>query len=132
MAAESTSLLADPELQSTEWDLDPLVDGRGADGVRQLMTEAEEMATGFADRYQGKVPDLDGPALVAAMRTTEQLYEVVDRAASYAYLRFSTHTADPERGALLQFVQERGTAIERKVLFFVLEWVPVPDDKAGE
>src|SRR4051794_38574961 len=96
------------------------------------MAEAEELATGFADRYQGKVPDLDGPALVAAMRTTEQLYEVVDRAASYAYLRFSTDTADPERGALLQFVQERGTAIETKVLFFELEWAALPDDRAAE
>src|SRR3954453_12421121 len=96
------------------------------------MAEAEELATGFADRYQGKVPDLDGPALVAAMRTTEQLYEIVDRAASYAYLRFSTDTADPERGALLQFVQERGTAIETKVLFFELEWAALPDERAGE
>src|SRR3954463_15500452 len=96
------------------------------------MAEAEELATGFADRYQGKVPDLDGPALVAAMRTTEQLYEVVDRAASYAYLRFSTDTADPERGALLQFVQERGTAIETKVLFFELEWAALPDERAAE
>jgi oligoendopeptidase F len=132
VATEPASLLADPELQSTEWDLDPLVDGRGADGVRELMAEAEEMATGFAERYQGKVPDLDGPALVAAMRTTEQLYEIVDRAASYAYLRFSTDTADPERGALLQFVQERGTAIETKVLFFELEWAALPDERASE
>jgi oligoendopeptidase F len=60
------------------------------------------------------------------------LYELVDRAASYAYLRFSTDTADPERGALLQFVQERGTAIETKVLFLELEWAAVPDERADE
>ena len=31
-------------------------------------------------------------------------------------------TADPARGALLQKVQEKGTAIETKLLFFGLEW----------
>ena len=132
MGTEPASLLADPELQSTEWDLDPLVDGRGADGVRGLMAEAETLASGFAERYQGKVAELDGPGLVAAMHETVRLYELVDRAASFAYLRFSTDTADPERGALLQFVQERGTAIETQVLFFELEWAALDDEPAAE
>jgi oligoendopeptidase F len=132
VATEPASLLADPELQSTEWDLDPLVDGRGADGVRQLMAEAESLAAGFAEGYQGKVGELDGPGLAAAMHQMVRLYELVDRGASYAYLRFSTDTADPERGALLQFVQERGTAIETKVLFFELEWAALGDDQAAE
>jgi oligoendopeptidase F len=130
MAAEPTSLLADPELQSTEWDLDPLVDGRGADGVKELLGEADEQATAFAERYQGKVDALDADGLIEAMREMVRMYETVDRAASYAYLRFSTDTADPERGALLQLVQERGTAIETKVLFFELEWAALPDERA--
>ena len=132
MAAEPPSLLADPELQATEWDLDPLVDGRGADGVKELLDEADELASGFAGRYQGKVAELDAEGLTVAMHEMVRLYEVVDRAASYAYLRFSTDTADPERGALLQLVQERGTAIETQVLFFELEWAALPDERADE
>src|SRR6478672_6781180 len=96
------------------------------------MAEAETLASGFAERYQGKVGALDGPGLVGAMHETVRLYELVDRAASFAYLRFSTATADPERGALLQFVQERGTAIETKVLFFELEWAALEDGPAAE
>jgi oligoendopeptidase F len=132
MAVEPSSLLADPELQSTEWDLDPLVDGRGADGVKGLLDEAEKIAAGFAERYQGKVADLDAGGLAEAMHEVVRMYETVDRAASYAYLRFSTDTADPERGALLQLVQERGTSIETKVLFFELEWAALPDERAEE
>src|SRR3954470_15482102 len=132
MAAEPTSLLQDPELQSTEWDLDPLVEGRGAEGVKELLGEADDMATGFAERYVGKVDSFDGAGLIEAMHEVVRMYETVDRAASYAYLRFSTDTADPERGALLQLVQERGTAIETKVLFFELEWAALADDKADE
>ena len=132
MAAEPTSLLADPELQSTEWDLDPLVDGRGADGVKELLGEADELASTFAEAHQGKVAELDSDGLIAAMNEMVRMYETVDRAASYAYLRFSTDTADPERGALLQLVQERGTAIETKVLFFELEWAGLPDERVSE
>ena len=63
MATEPASLLADPELQSTEWDLDPLVDGRGADGVRDLMTEAETLASGFAERWSAgdRLGQFDNP-----------------------------------------------------------------------
>src|SRR3954463_15847284 len=132
MATDPASLLADPELQQTEWDLDPLVDGRGAEGVKERLARADELAVAFAERYQGKVAELDADGLLEAMNTFVEMYEEVDRGASYAYLRFSTDTADPERGALLQLVQERGTAIETKVLFFELEWAAVPDDRADE
>jgi len=47
---------------------------------------------------------------------------LIGRAGSYAALNFSTATADPARGALLQKVQERGTQIETRLLFFDLEW----------
>src|SRR4051794_28790735 len=96
------------------------------------MAQSEELAATFAERYQGNVGDLDSAGLVDAMREMERLYELVDRAASFAYLRFSTDTADPERGALLQFVQERGTALETEVLFFELEWAAGPDERADE
>ncbi len=132
MPSENASVLADPELLATAWDLDPLVHGRGADGVRELMDETEQGATAFAEAYAGKVADLDSAGLTTAMRDMERMYETVDRAASYAYLRFSTDTSDPERGALLQLVQERGTSIETKILFFELEWAAVPDERADD
>ena len=56
--------------------------------------------------------------------------ELVGKAASYASLRFSTDTADPARGALLQRMQERATEIETKLLFFELEWAAIDDARA--
>ena len=58
------------------------------------------------------------------------LQDLVGRAGSYAVLRFATATADPERGALLQKVQERGTQLETKLLFFDLEWAALEDEHA--
>ena len=119
--------LTDPELLETEWDLDPLTDGEGAEGARRMLEEASERASAFAGEHAGRVADLDGPALVRAMRELEAIEELVGRAASYASLRFATDTADPERGALLALVQERATEIQTKLLFFDLEWAALED-----
>jgi oligoendopeptidase F len=133
MAAEpSARTFDDPEVQSVEWDLAPLVDGRGSQGVEDQLARGSELAKAFAERHSGKVAELDSGGLAEAMRELAELYEVVHRAGSYASLWFSTDTSDPERGALLQLVQERGTEIETAVLFFDLEWAALPDERAEE
>src|SRR3954451_18545580 len=124
--------LADPELERAEWNLDPLVDGRGEEGVDEQLTQATEVAGRFAERYAGKVAELDAAGLAEAMRELETVYELVSRAGSYAHLRFATDTSEPTRGALLQRAQERGTEIETKLLFFELEWAALPDERAEE
>jgi oligoendopeptidase F len=124
--------LTDPELLAAEWDLDPLVDGEGAEGAKGMLDEAVARASAFNEKYAGKIAELEGPDLETAMRELETLEELVGRAGSYASLRFSTDTADPERGALLQRVQERATEIETKLLFFELEWAALDDERAEE
>src|SRR3954447_22414052 len=130
--ASTDTLLEDPELLETEWDLDPLVDAKGEEGALAALEDADRRAAAFAERYAGKVEDLDGAQLVEAMRAIAEIEDLAGRAGSYAGLRFSTDTADPARGALLQKVQELGTAIETKLLFFGLEWAALEDDRAEE
>jgi len=125
-----TDLLADPELLEAEWDLAPLVDGDEQAGVERQLQEATERATAFAAAHAGKLSELDPAGLEAAMRELAEINELIGRGGSYASLRFSTDTADPVRGALLQRVQESATAIETKLLFFELEWAALDDDKA--
>src|SRR4051812_30986343 len=87
--------LADPELERTEWNLDPLVDGRGEEGVDEQLAQAQELADRFSEGYPGKVAELDAAGLAEAMRQLEQIYELVSRAGSFAHLRFATNTQDP-------------------------------------
>src|SRR4051794_37760515 len=129
MAAETET---DPALQDAAWDLSPLLDGGGEEAVDAQLQEAQRRADAFAERHAGRFGELDGPGLVDAMRELVGIYELVGKAGSYASLRFSTDTAAPARGALLQKVQELGTAIETKLLFFGLEWAALDDDKAEE
>ena len=124
--------LTDPELLETEWDLGPLVDGEERAGAERMLLEGKEHASKFAARYAGNVAGLDGAGLKAAMEELEAINDLIGRAGSYASLRFATDTADPERGALLQLVQERATEIETLLLFFELEWAAVDDARAEE
>jgi oligoendopeptidase F len=122
--------LADPALLATEWDLSPLVGGEDDAGVDRQLDGATQRATAFADSYAGKFAELDAAGLAVAMHELERINELVGKAGSYASLRFSTDTADPVRGALLQRVQERATEIETKLLFFELDWAAVDDERA--
>jgi oligoendopeptidase F len=120
------------DVQAVEWDLSALVDGDPRSGVDALLDEAEARATGFAESYAGHIATLDAAGLRAAVGELAAISELVYQAGAFAFLRFATDTADPERGALLQAVQERATAVETKVLFFELEWVALDDDRAAE
>jgi oligoendopeptidase F len=131
VAGDATAV-TDPELEQVEWDLEPLVNGEGEAGADRLLDRADERASAFAERYQGKVAGFDGVQLRAAMEELVEIQEAVARAGNFAALRFSIDTAEPERGALMQRVQERATAIETKLLFFDLEWAALPDERAEE
>jgi oligoendopeptidase F len=124
------SEIPDAELERTAWELDPLVDGQGDAGARRQLDEALERAQVFAERYVGKLGELDSVALEQAMRELATIQELAGRAATYAGLRFSVDTSDPPRGALLQEMQERATQIETTLLFFELEWASLEDERA--
>src|SRR4051812_30199310 len=111
----------DPELQAAGWDLDPLVAGEREEGVRRRLGEALERSKTFAAADAGKLAELDPAGLAGAMGELAEIQELVGRAGYYAALRFSTDTADPGNGALMQWVQEQETAIETTLLFFELE-----------
>ncbi|GIU87785.1 MAG: oligoendopeptidase F [Acidimicrobiia bacterium] len=124
-------MTATPDLtaQDVVWDLDPLLPQPGEAGVVELLDRADRIADELA-AARGRVAQMDAGELAAFLQRLAELHDVVGRAGSYAGLHFSTDTTDPARGALLQKVEERSTAITSRLLFFELEWAAVPDERA--
>jgi oligoendopeptidase F len=122
----------DPELDAAAWDLEPLIDGEGNEGVERRLSEAIERSRAFAEQHAGRLSELDGSSLREAMLELAEIHELVSRAGYYAVLRFSTDTADPANGALLQRVQEQETVIQTTLLSFELEWAALEDGRAEE
>ena len=119
----STDITADDVV----WDLDPLLPAPGEQGLDQLLDAADVRADELAQQ-RGKVAQFDAGQLASFMTTLAEIHDLVGRAGSYAGLDFSTDTTDPVRGARMQMVEERSTAISTKLLFFELEWAELPDD----
>ncbi len=125
-------------LDEVRWDLAPLLDGAGpgpdddAAAVAALLDRADGLADEFAQSHEGKVAELDGPGLKAAMERLGEISDLAGRAGSYVQLRFSADTQDPAVGALMQSFRERATALNTKLLFFDLEWVELDDARAEE
>ncbi len=132
MAQTAATEPSDPELEASAWDLQPLVDGEGQPGVERRLAEALERSKAFSERYAGRIAELDGAGLQEAMSELGAIHELVGRAGYYAALRFSTDTAEPANGALLQRVQEQETAIQTTLLFFELEWAALSDERAEQ
>jgi oligoendopeptidase F len=130
MADASTLTEADRTASEVAWDVEPLVDGKGAAGVEELLDDAEQRAHALAD-HRGRIAELDAAGLASLMRDVAAISELLGRAGSYAGLRFSIDTREPERGALLARTEERATAISNELLFIELEWAALPDEQVA-
>ncbi len=119
---------ADLTAADVAWDLEPLLDGSTVD---DLLDRSDTLADELAN-LRGTIGELSAPALADAMHRSAELEELQGRAGYYAMLRFSEDTQDPERGALMMKVQERGTAIASKLVFFEIEWAALPDERVDE
>jgi oligoendopeptidase F len=116
--------------EAVAWELGDLYAGPDDPRLDTDISQALADAKAFRERYHGHVADLEAPGLTAAVAELERIQSVFVRAESFAFLSFSTDTADPARGALLQRVEEQSTVLSTDVLFFALEWVAVDDARA--
>jgi oligoendopeptidase F len=127
MTATDTDLTA----ADVAWDLEPLLPAAGDAGLDELLDQADAVAETLT-QSRGQVATMDATALATFMRGLGEVSELIGRAGSYAGLSFATDTTDPARGAQMQRVEERATAIGTKLVFFELEWADVPDERVDE
>jgi oligoendopeptidase F len=118
--------------EKVRWDLGRLYAGADDPALESDLTAALDEAKAFSARLHGKVGELSAADLAAAVDQLQDIQERVEGAGAFAYLNFATDTSDPARGALLQKVEERSTAIGTELIFFELEWAAVPDDAADQ
>jgi oligoendopeptidase F len=121
-------------LEEVIWQLEDLLAGESTEdpqvAVTSLLEKSDAAAESFAERYEGKVSELDSDGLREAMEELASISDPAGRALNYAHLRFAADTADPANGALLQMGSEKATAIQTRLIFFELEWAALEDEQA--
>lgn len=110
------------------WDLKDLYPD--IEALRNDLDKCSELADEFSTSFRDRISTLDASGLAQALRGLGEIHDKTGRAFTYAYLLWSTNTIEPERGALLQEVSERNTAINSRLIFFELEWAALNDEQA--
>jgi len=103
------------------WDLRDLYDAPDDGRIAHDLTWAGDAAKAFRAEYEGKLAQLTGAELAAAIGRFEEIIERLHRMLSYAQLSFSADMKAPESGRFLQDMQERCNDISTETLFFCLE-----------
>ena len=85
--------------EEVAWDLSDLYESPDDPKLEEEVADAERSADAFRERYHGKVAELDAAGLAEAVAERERIESEIDRALTFAHLRFATNMADPTRGA---------------------------------
>jgi len=117
--------------ETVTWNLRDLVSPPDDAGVDRVLRTAEEQADSFAARWRGRIGELSAEELRDLLTQYESILDAVGRAESVASLSWCTQSDDPARGALLQKVSERQSALAQKLVFLDIEWAHAPDAHAA-
>jgi len=104
-----------------QWDLSDLYPGPESEALMGDLAQLASDSTAFHNRYKGRLADLSGADLGAAVLAYERLQEKIGRVMSYASLVHAGNLADPEISRFYQTMQEGTNAVSTTLLFFTLE-----------
>jgi len=116
--------------ENVNWDLSDLYssseDPQLAKDKENILAEADA----FASTYKGRIADLSVSEFREMLQSYEALQDKGGKIGSFAYLQWSTNTANPEFGKLVQESNELGSELNQKLVFLDVEWLEVSDEDA--
>lgn len=112
-----------------EWDLSDLYAAPDCAEIKRDMDWLEESCAAFARDYEGKLADLEAPAMLEAIKRYEGIDIIAGRIMSYAGLRYYQVTTDSERAKFMSDCQDRITAFTTPLVFWSLEFNRIDDGR---
>ena len=116
------------------WDLNDLFLSPDDPRIDATLNDCLARADAFASQFR---PVLEQPEALAAgvlldaIKELEMIYEALGRVGSYAGLLYASDTANPDYQNLEQRVEQRGTEIRNRLLFFEIQWLKLDDGVAN-
>ena len=104
-----------------EWDLSDLYVSPEAPALADDLARLKRQAPEFKQRYQGRLGELDGDALGAAVESYEAVEELIARISAYTNLCYAADMGNEEVGRFYATTRERLNDISAELLFFELE-----------
>ena len=115
-----------------EWDLGDFYASHEAPELAADVQAAMAEAKRFHEAHGGKLAEMAGEELGAAVADFERIQERIGRLMAYATLRYAADVEDAARGTFLQDIQEKTNAIGTELLFFTLEINRLSDEALAQ
>lgn len=116
--------------ENIAWDLSDLYRSLDDPQLQSDKKKVLELSETFQKTYRGRVANLSPGEFKNAMESYEEIQRLMGRIGSYAYLYWSTETANPNLGKNLQESNELGSEVSQKLVFFNVEWLKTDNQKA--
>lgn len=113
------------------WNLSDLYVGVDDPAIERDMQATDIRAQQLEADYRGRLTSLDAEELYEAIEVYEEIVESAVKIESFAHLIWSTDTANPAYGKLMQKATEWTSRLQQQLVFFDLEWVNAPEDFAA-
>ena len=118
--------------EGVRWNLNDLYKGLKDPGIEKDLKSTLRKSILFEKKYRSKIKskNLSATTLYNAVKELEIIMEKLGKLLSFAHLLFASNTNKPQNGAFLQSIQEQTTLIRKHLMFFELEWISLPNNKA--
>jgi len=113
------------------WDLSVFYQGLDDPQMEADIASLTEKVDDFQARYRGKIARMSAADFVSAYEAMEAIYDLRGRLGAFAFLNFSTDTADAGYQAAVARIEELESALSQKMVFFDLEWNALDDERAS-
>jgi oligoendopeptidase F len=119
-----------PELGALpEWNLADLYPAPDSSRLRRDLERADRDTESFAGKWRGRLADLPGAELAAAIADYEALSDLLGRIGSYASLHYVGDTTDPGRQKFYGDINQRLNDLTTRLIFFELELNRIDDKR---
>jgi oligoendopeptidase F len=115
-----------------EWNLADLYPAPDSSALRRDLERADRDTQSFAQKWQGRLADLPGAELAAAIADYEALSDLLGRVGSYASLYYVGDTTDPARQKFYGDINQRLNELTTRLIFFELELNRIDDKRLEE
>ncbi len=112
------------------WDLSVFYDNFDDPRLEADIKRLDELAAAFQASWRGKVAQMTAQDFAIAYQQLEAIYDLRGRLGAFAFLNFSTDTAQPAYQAAVARVEELESQLSQQLVFFELEWNALDDEQA--
>ena len=116
--------------EKINWDLSDLYSSSNDPQLAKDKKSLLEEADAFASKYKGNIARLSVSEFKEMLREYEALQDKGGKIGSFAYLQWSTNTANTDYGKLVQESNELGSELSQKLVFLDVEWLKVSEEDA--